>query len=454
MCPIGAPSGDLDAHHPTGSLDAVNTRQSDVRARLPWAIGALLLVLALVGALALDSSSDPSQDATAAGTESLGAGAATTTTVSVAVEPEATPSSAADTSSPAPTSSPTATDVEPDAAADATVPAPEPPTTAPNAPSTLPATVANPAPVADATFPATAAAFARLAAPNSAASITVARGGDIVFHDASGPTLGGSAATSDTPMVVASVSKLPVALGIARLHERGLIDVDAPVPWTDLGLDPGEGWADVTVREILDHEGGIPKAQESWFTGQGSCREHLPSLVASPPTADRGTWVYSNGNYCLLGLILEQRTGEPLDVALQELIFDPAAVAGAHLAAAELLPGDAPHWEGTLRLSRLGGAGQLVVSTDDLALVFDRLTPTDREILQPPGVFTDQYGFGHTGTVTGAKACVWILEDGATAVAATIAGNSVDSGGDVCDIVVPAVASDLGLGSAKPERTP
>lgn len=322
------------------------------------------------------------------------------------------------------------------------------------APTTLPPTVEKPPDVADGSFPATTGAFDRLAKANPGASLTVARGGDIVFHRASGPTTDGSASNSDSPMVVASVSKIVVAMGIARLNELGLIDVSAPVPWADLGLGQNEAWNDVTVRELLDHTGGVPKVQESWFTGDGTCRDFVPSLLASPPTGDRGEWVYSNGNYCILGLLVEQRTDEPLDVALQQLVFDPVEASGIHLTNGGLLPGDVPHTEGVDRLSRLGGAGTLVVSTDDLATVFGRITSPDRDVLRPPGVFTDQYGFGHTGTVTGAKACVWVLEGGATVVAATIAGNSVKTGGDVCDIVVPAVASDVGLGSAKPDRTP
>ena len=255
-------------------------------------------------------------------------------------------------------------------------------------------------------------------------------------------------------MVVASVSKIVIAVAIARLHEQGLIDVLGPVPWADLGLDPNDGWDDVTIRELLDHESGLSKARYSWFTGEGTCRDYVPSLLTSPPNGDRGRWVYSNGNYCLLGLLVEQRTGTPLDVALQELVFDPVGAVGVHLTDGGLQPGDQQHADDVDRLSRLGGAGTLIVSTDDTAMALGRMTPDDRMILQPPGVFTDQYGFGHTGTVDGAKACIWVLEYGVTVVSATIAGNSVSSGGGVCDIVVPAVASDLGFGSAKPDRTP
>lgn len=327
-----------------------------------------------------------------------------------------------------------------------------PPTT--ELPTTLPPPPLPERAVADATFSASAAAFDRLARTNPAASMTVVRAGDIVFSRASGTTLDGQPANGDTPMVVASVSKIIVAMAVARLDEQGAIDVFAPVPWADIGLEPHPGWADVTVRELLDHRSGLAKARYSWFTGEGTCREYVPSLLTSPPNGDRGRWVYSNGNYCLLGLLVEQRTGQRLDVALQQLVFDPVGADGIHLTYQGLLPGDIAHPDGVARLSRLGGAGTLIVSTDDTALALGRMTFGDRIILQPPGVFTDQYGFGHTGTVDGAKACVWVLEDGVTVVSATIAGNSVGSGGGVCDIVVPAVASDLGFGSAKPDRTP
>ncbi len=279
-------------------------------------------------------------------------------------------------------------------------------------------------------------------------------GGNIVYSAGSGTTIGGDEATGDTPMVVASVSKLITAIGIARLHAAGVIDVAAPVPWADLGLTPHPAWGDVTIREVLDHRSGLAKARTSWFTGQGTCRDYVPSLVTSAPNSHRGTWVYSNGNYCLLGLLIEQRTGLPLDRALQQLVFDPVGVQGVHSTYDGLLPGDIDYRLGVERLSRLGGAGTLIVSTDDLALAVGRLTPVDLAVLQPPGMFDDQYGIGHTGTIDGAKACVWLLDGGTTVVAATIAGDSFSTGGGICDLVVPAVATDLGNDQGRPNRTP
>lgn len=307
---------------------------------------------------------------------------------------------------------------------------------------------------ADPQFSATAAAFDQLARNNATASVTVTRGGVPVYANAAGTTVDGAAATADSPMVVASVSKLMVAVGIARLHTAGVVDIAGPVPWTDLGLAPDPAWNDVTVRELLDHRGGMSKARTTWFTGEGTCRNYIPYLLVGAPQSHRGEWVYSNGNYCLLGLLIEQRTGLALDAALQQLVFDPVEATGAHLTLDGLRPEDAPYGPGVARLSRLGGAGTLVVSTNDLAAVVGRLTPEDRAVLQPPSIFFDQYGIGHTGTVDGAKSCVWILDGGATVVAATIAGNSLGSGGAVCDLMVPAIATDLGINQGEPDRWP
>ena len=342
------------------------------------------------------------------------------------------------------TTSTTTTTVAPTTTLAPTTTAPPPPT------APAPTTTIEPPP----DLPGTAAAFERLAGSNAAASVTVVRDGAIVFAQASGTTIEGSPAGPDTPMVVASISKLITATAVARLSQEGLVDPAQPMPWAELGLAPHPAWADVTVRELLDHESGMPVARWTWFEPPGDCAGHLPGLIQDPPRGHRGEWTYSNGNYCALGLLVEQRTGLPLDAAAQQLVFDPLGLDGAHLTLDGHRPGDVFHEFGIERLGRLGGAGTFIASTDDVALMMAATTDLDRAVLQPPGVLTDQYGWGHTGTVDGAKACAWVIEAGRTVVAATVAGNSPGSGGGVCDIVIPALAGDLGIGAGKPERLP
>ncbi len=284
--------------------------------------------------------------------------------------------------------------------------------------------------------------------------MTVVRDGRSVLSRASGTTIDGAPATADSPMVVASVSKLLTALMIARLDEAGSIDVDAPMPWSETGVVAHPGWADVTARELLQHTSGMPVVRSSWFDGEIDCAEFLPSLLDQPPSTTRGRWTYSNGNYCALGLLVERATGMPLDQVAQVLVFGPLGLTGAHLSTDGQLVTDIEYGLGVARLSRLGGAGTLIVSTDDVATVLAAVTPADLEVITWPGLIVDQYGWGHTGSVDGALACAWVMEGGRTAVAVTVAGHSPSTGGDVCDLVVPAVADDLGIGQGRPNRSP
>ena len=75
-------------------------------------------------------------------------------------------------------------------------------------------------------------------------------------------------------------------------------------------------------------------------------------------------------------------------------------------------------------------------------------------MLTLPGVMVDQYGWGHTGTVDGARACAWVMEDGRTVLVGVIAGNRPSSGGRLCDALLPALAHDLGFFAGPPVRLP
>ena len=256
-------------------------------------------------------------------------------------------------------------------------------------------------------------------------------------------------------MVVASVSKLVTALLIARLDQGGILDVDVPTPWSVAGLVAHPGWSSVTPRELLVHTSGMPVVRPQWFERSGDCRSFLPTLLTEPPRAHRGEWTYSNGNYCALGLLVEALMSMPLDRAAQVALFDPLGATGAHLTTGGQAPTDVAYAPGVDRLDRLGGAGSFIASSDDLAVLFDSITPADRETLIWPGVFVDQYGWGHTGSVDGAVSCAWTVEGDRTVVVATVAGSDPSTGGGVCDRIVPAVAGDLGLPAAgRPDRSP
>jgi CubicO group peptidase (beta-lactamase class C family)/uncharacterized membrane protein YhhN len=319
-------------------------------------------------------------------------------------------------------------------------PPPPPPATTPSAP-------------ADPSLPWLSAAADGLRAGNNASSVSVWRDGTAVLRRSSGRRLDGAAVDSDTPFVIASVSKLFTALAIARLVERGALDTAAAVPWTAMGIAHDRTWDTVTVRELLDHTSGMPVARQTWLDLPGRCAVPLAAAMAAPPTDSRGTWRYSNGNYCALGLLVEHVTGLPLDTATAQLVFEPAGVDGPSLNTAGARPDMAPYVQGVGRLDRLGGAGAWLASSDDVAAVVASITPADLATMTFPAVMNDQYGWGHTGTLDGAKACAWRFADG-TVVAGLVSGDRPSTGGGVCDRLVTALAVDLGLLRGAPVRVP
>ena len=369
----------------------------------------------------------------AATTEPSTTDAAPTSTEPATTEPAATTTTERPTPStiPTPIEGPMVTLVPPDAP-----------------PGTLPASIADPA------FPALAGAFDHLIGGNAAVSVTVWRDHAPVFAKAAGPTIGGQPLTPESPMVLASVSKLITSLTVARLVESGAIVVDAPVPWDQMGIPHDPVWDTVTVRELLGHTSGMPKAQNSWLNDPGSCAIPLTAAVSFPPTGTRGRWTYSNGNYCALGLLIEAVSGTDRGAAAQTFVFDPISVTGPHLTTAGDQPADGPYAKGTARLERLGGAGTWMAGTDDLAAMMDSVTPDDFATMGFPATMSDQYGWGHTGTVDGAKACAWVMDGGRTVVVGIVSGNRPSTGGGVCDVLVTAVAVDLGIWADRPHRLP
>lgn len=144
--------------------------------------------------------------------------------------------------------------------------------------------------------------------------------------------------TPDTVFRIASVTKTFTAIAVMQLWEQGLLDLDAPaasllrafrlVPRTpELGA--------VTVRHLLTHTSGIGywrRLSDLLHPGIGSgdmARGPAQPLsryyrAGLPVEVEPGTkWVYSNHGFAVLGQIVEDVTGQPIDDYLRRNVFAP-----------------------------------------------------------------------------------------------------------------------------------
>ncbi|GAA2093847.1 hypothetical protein GCM10009841_03860 [Microlunatus panaciterrae] len=144
--------------------------------------------------------------------------------------------------------------------------------------------------------------------------------------------------TEDTVFRIGSITKTFTAIAVMQLWEQGLLDLDVPaneylrafrlVP-TKANLSP------VTLRHLLTHTAGIGywrRLTDLLQPGIGSgirAGRSLPSLAeyyhrGLPVEVEPGTkWMYSNHGFAVLGQIVEDVSGQPLDHYLRDQVFAP-----------------------------------------------------------------------------------------------------------------------------------
>jgi len=117
--------------------------------------------------------------------------------------------------------------------------------------------------------------------------------------------------TPELPFQVMSASKAVLAVAIARLEERGLIDVLAPVR----RYVPEFGAAEVTVLDVLTHRSGVTlpvlSKHPTWWSDPARI---LAALREEGATFPRGTLAYQPIAFgWILGEVLRRITGETLE---------------------------------------------------------------------------------------------------------------------------------------------
>ncbi len=233
----------------------------------------------------------------------------------------------------------------------------------------------------------------------AAAGLYVRRGGNVVFEAAAGVAGGLSPEeraagaplrpfTVTTPMRVASVSKMAVALAAQRLVDQGRFDMDADVRNSWPGLAHPRHDAPITAAHLLAHTSSLRDGPTYWLNAPGRIDALLPTqtFADQPP----GVWFhYCNFNFGVVATLLERASGDRFDRQAAAAL-EPLGVTGNF------------NWSGAPADQRARGAtlyrfgeGAWRIATDGP----DTLTSTGSAALLDEGFALSDYAVGSNGTI-------------------------------------------------------
>lgn len=122
--------------------------------------------------------------------------------------------------------------------------------------------------------------------------------------------------TPETTFVLTSLTKQFTAAGIMLLVQEGMLDLDNRI--TGYLADVPDTWSGISVRHLLTHTSGLT---DRWWYGTREDRRSTFDMAPDFGSGER--WVYSDLGYVLLGLIIEEVTGETYLDFLTDRIFEP-----------------------------------------------------------------------------------------------------------------------------------
>ncbi len=138
--------------------------------------------------------------------------------------------------------------------------------------------------------------------------------------------------TPDTPFNLASGGKMFTAVAILRLIQAGKLQLHDPLIKV-LPTYPDQAVAKrVTVAHLLSHSSGLADYWDDAFEQHwGEIKElsdYIPFITKQPLLSEKvGQGFYSNSNFILLGLIIEQVTGQDYYTHIEETLFKPLQMA-------------------------------------------------------------------------------------------------------------------------------
>jgi D-alanyl-D-alanine carboxypeptidase len=171
---------------------------------------------------------------------------------------------------------------------------------------------------------------------------------------------------TDHAFRIGSATKSFLGILAAQLQTEGKLDTDAtltkylPASITDHIANSDQ----ITVRQLVRHQSGIFNYTDNLLCltsrmitdrhGEWPAQRFLEYIYDKPANFEPGKgWAYSNSNFLLLGMIIDQVTGEHHSVALRKHILDPLKLEHTYYELREPAIGEMAHGYETI----FGGSG-------------------------------------------------------------------------------------------------
>ena len=170
---------------------------------------------------------------------------------------------------------------------------------------------------------------------NNNISFLVAKDGQIIYENyvGFGDIAKKTPITSQTPIHIASVSKVLTATAILKLVNAGKLGLNQKVNTVLKGFP----YPLITVKNLLNHRSGM--RNYAYFTNEKgiwdrhkimSNQDVLDVMIYKKITLEYKTdsrFGYCNTNYAILALLIEKITGKKFSDAMKSMIFDPLGMA-------------------------------------------------------------------------------------------------------------------------------
>lgn len=240
--------------------------------------------------------------------------------------------------------------------------------------------------------------------PNPGAVMTVHVPGQWTWSGASGSSIsgitGGTVITPAEPddfFRTGSISKTFTAVSILQLYEAGLLDLDDPIDnylRPSLINDTIQPSATVTIRQLLDHTSGIANSADN-VTCQQNALANLTAFYSIEDNifcgasqgelfAPGSSWYYSNTNYGILAMIVEEITNDNYWNYVNDSIITPLSLSNTLIPTTNEIQGNymGCYWDlgpqtvdmSIVNPSLYKGWAEIVSNTSDLTLYFEALS--------------------------------------------------------------------------------